>query len=410
MRIVLFLIAKEFKQVFRDRALTFMLIAPPIVQLLIITSAATFEVKHVGVHLIDLDRTSASRRLVEQFEATGRFEVVSRSPSAAAADRNLLADDVGLILRIPAGFAEDLVLAGRADVQLILDGTDGPAAGVTQSYATQIIARFAGAEGARARTHPQNAHDARAPSISSPAAANARLPSNLAPPTSSPLAVIAASPPAPRLDIHIRTWYNPRRDYDDYMAPGILVILITIIGTMLTALNIAREKEAGTIEQLNVTPITKGQFITGKLVPFWLLGLAEFALGLFIAWLFYRIPFEGSLLLVFAGAALYLISALALGLLISTVSQTQQQAQFIAFFVLMIYLFISGLFTPVESMPDWAQLLAEANPIKHLIALVRAVLIKGAGTVQVAAELGALAAFAAVLLPLAVLSYRKTAS
>lgn len=194
------------------------------------------------------------------------------------------------------------------------------------------------------------------------------------------------------------------------MAPGILVILITIIGTMLTALNIAREKEAGTIEQLNVTPITKGQFITGKLVPFWLLGLAEFALGLFIAWLFYRIPLEGSLLLVFFGAALYLISALALGLLISTVSQTQQQAQFIAFFVLMIYLFISGLFTPVEAMPEWAQWIAQANPIKHLIAPIRAVLIKGAGTVQVAAELGALAAFAAVMLPLAVRSYKKTAA
>lgn len=369
MRTVLFLITKEFKQVFRDRALTFVLTGPPLVLLLIITSAATFDLKQVDMHVIDLDRTSASRRLVEQFEAPGRFSVVARGPRDA--DRNLLADDVGLILRIPNGFSEDLVRAGRADVQLVFDGTDGPAAGVTQSYARQIIARFSARE-----TTPRTR----------PAAA------------------------VPTLDIHTRTWYNPTRDYADYMAPGILVILITIAGTMITAINIAREKEGGTIEQLNVTPITKSQFIAGKLIPSLILGLVEFTLGLIIAWIFYRIPLEGSLLLVYAGAVLYLLSALALGLLISTISQTQQQAQFIAFFILMIYLFISGLFTPLESMPDWAQALAEVNPIKHLIALIRAVLIKGAGTVQVAVELGALAAFAAVLLPAAVLSYRKTAS
>lgn len=376
MRTILFLIQKEFLQVFRDRALTFMLIAPPIVQLIIITSAATFEVRQVDVHLIDLDRSAASRRLVAQFEASGIFSVPHENPSGENADRNLLADKVGFILRIPAEFGRDLVRSGHSDIQLIFDGTDGPAAGVTQSYALQIIDRFAADEGVRLQRRVSPAYAVALPS----------------------------------LEVRMRTWYNPTRDYDDFMAPGILVILITIIGTMITALNIAREKEQGTIEQLNATPITRGQFITGKLAPFWMLGLAEFALGLLIAWVLYDIPVRGSLILVFAGAGLYLLSALALGLLISTVAQTQQQAQFIAFFVLMIYLFISGLFTPVESMPAWAQWIAELNPIKHLIALIRAVLIKGAGPGQVVAELAALAGFAAAALPLAVRTYSKTAA
>ena len=375
MRTILFLIQKEFLQVFRDRALLFMLIAPPIVQLIIITSAATFDVKHIDVHLIDLDRTPVSLRLVGRFESSGRFKVTQTTPSGGVADRNLLANEVDLVLRIPNGFGEDLVRGRRADLQLIFDGTDGPTAGISLSYSRQTIERFVADE--RSRLYPVTR---------------------------------ATASSEPRLDVRTRMWYNPGREFEDYMAPGILVILITIIGTMITALNIAREKEQGTIEQLNVTPITKGQFITGKLVPFWLLGIAEFAAGLCVAWLIYDIPLEGSLLLVFAGAALYLVSALGLGLLISTVSHTQQQAQFIAFFVLMIYLFISGLFTPVESMPEWARWIAEANPIKHIIALIRAVLIKGAGVPQVATELGALAVFAAIVLPLAVRTYSKTAA
>lgn len=379
MRTIFFLIQKEFLQVFRDRALLFMLIAPPIVQLIIITSAATFDVKRIDVHLIDLDRTAASNRLVSRFEATGRFAVMHTIPSGDEADRNLLSNEVDLVLRIPNGFGEDLARNRQADVQLIFDGTDGPTAGIGQSYSMQVIQRFAEDEQVRLRP---------------------RMTATSATPTAT----------APRLEVRTRMWYNPGREFEDYMAPGILVILITIVGTMITALNIAREKEQGTIEQLNVTPITKGQFITGKLAPFWLLGIVEFAFGLFVAWLIYDIPLEGSLLIVIVGAGLYLVTALALGLLISTVSQTQQQAQFIAFFVLMIYLFISGLFTPVESMPVWAQWIAEANPIKHLIALVRAVLIKGAGVRQVGVELGALAVFAAITLPLAVRTYSKTAA
>lgn len=369
MRTILFLIRKEVLQVRRDPVLLRMLIAVPFIQLLIVTSAATFEVKHVDVLLDDADRTPASRELVEAFRASGRF-TVRATASPAAADRALTAGTAAMVLRIPEGFQRDLRRTQTAQVQVLLDGTDGVAAGVTQAYVQQILQRYG-----RRRT--------------------ARL---------------VAAPPPGGLEVRTRARYNPLYDYDDYMASGILVLLVTIVGTVMTALNIAREKEQGTIEQLNVTPVTRGQFVAGKLVPFWMFALAELALGLVVARLVYDLPLRGSLLLVFVGGGLYLLTALGIGLLISTASETQQQAQFIAFFVLVVYLFLSGLFTPVESMPGWAQVLAELNPVKHFIVLVRAVLLKGAQASQLVHEFAALLAMAAATLPLAVLRYTKTAA
>ncbi|MDX1566218.1 MAG: ABC transporter permease [Longimicrobiales bacterium] len=350
---------KEFSQVLRDRLFLMQLIVPPFVQLLIVTSAATFEVRSLDLHLVDRDQSPASRSLVDAFTASGRFEMARRSASDEAADRDLVQDRVGGVLSIPRGFGEELGRGGTATVHLVFDGSDGATAGVARSYAEQILADF------------------------------------------------GAAPATPDLRIVTQAWYNPDHDYDDYMAPGILVILITIVGTVTTALNIAREKEQGTIEQLNVTPITRGQFVAGKLAPFLLLGILELAFGLFLAWIVYDIPFRGSLLLVFAGGGLYLLSALGLGLIISTASDTQQQAQFLAFFLMVIYLFLSGIFTPVESMPEWARMLAEMNPMKHFVALVRAILLRGAGVPQVATELWALTALAVVTLPMAVALHRK---
>jgi ABC-2 type transport system permease protein len=210
-----------------------------------------------------------------------------------------------------------------------------------------------------------------------------------------------------RIDVHMRGWYNADLNYRDYMVPGILVALITIIGTLLAAQNITREKELGTLEQLNVTPLTRGQFIAGKLIPFWILGMAELAIGLLLAWFLFDVPMRGSLLLVFGVAAIYLVAALGLGLLISTAAQTQQQAMFITFFVLLIYLLMSGLFTPVTSMPRWVQAMAELNPVKHFVEVMRAVLVKGAGPSAVVKPILALAGFSAVILLLAVRQYSK---
>jgi ABC-2 type transport system permease protein len=372
MRTVFYLVQKEALQVLRDRVMLFQILVIPLIQLLITVSAATFEVRQAQVHLVDNDRTQVSRRLADAFRASSHFALAERSASVEAGNESLEARRVDLVLQVPSGFERDLVRGASPDVRLLVSGTEA-SAGVVQSYARQILQRV-GTEYAR-ELRPR-------------------------PPT-------APGPPA-RLDVRSRLWYNPTLDYDDFMAPGILAILVTIIGTLLTAQNIAREQEIGTIEQLNVTPITKGQFIAGKLLPFWVLGLLEFAFGLALAWLVFAIPMEGSLPLLFGAAGAYLLVALGLGLWISTVVSTQQQAMFITFFVLVLYLFMSGLFTPVASMPTWAEWLAELSPLKHFIEVIRAVLMKGAGPLDLWRPITILVGYGAVVLAVAVRQYSKT--
>jgi ABC-2 type transport system permease protein len=191
------------------------------------------------------------------------------------------------------------------------------------------------------------------------------------------------------------------------MVPGILVSLVTMITTLLSAQNIAREKEIGTLEQLNVTPISKGQFITAKLMPLWVLGLIDLALGLFVGWAVFGVPMRGSLLLLFAATALYLVVTLSIGLFISSRVETQQQAMFVTFFIMMVYLLMSGLFTPVESMPHWAQVAAEFNPVRHFVSVSRAILIKGAGLQEIVRPMVILLGFGVGTLWLAVAQYSK---
>ena len=372
MRTVFYLIQKEALQVLRDRVMLFQILAIPVVQLLLTVNAATFEVREAKVHLVDHDRTPISRRVADAFRASGHFAVAERSSSVEAGNESLDARRVDLVLQVPAGFERALRRGEAPDVRLLVSGTEA-SAGVVQSYAQQILQRV-GAEVGR------------------------ELPSR----------VRTTAPAPPHLDVRSRLWYNPLLDYDDFMAPGILAILVTLIGTLLTAQNIAREQEIGTIEQLNVTPITKGQFIAGKLVPFWVLGLFEFGFGLLIAWLAFAIPMQGSLPLLFGATGVYLIVALGLGLLISTVVETQQQAMFVTFFVMVLYLFMSGLFTPVASMPTWAEWVAELSPLKHFIEVIRAVLMKGAGPADVWRPTAVLAGYGAVVLTVAVRQYSKT--
>jgi ABC-2 type transport system permease protein len=215
---------------------------------------------------------------------------------------------------------------------------------------------------------------------------------------------------ATRIETRLQNWYNPTLDYKHYMVPGILVALVTMIGTLLTAQNIAREKEMGTLEQINVTPITRAQFIVAKLLPFWALAMFELGLGLLVGWLVFHIPVRGSLFLLFGCAAVYLVVALAIGLWISTVVETQQQAMFVSFFILMIYLLMSGLFTPIDSMPRWVQLVSELNPVRHLVTIARAILIKGAGLGEIVRPIAILAVYGATVLMLAIRQHRKRAA
>jgi ABC-2 type transport system permease protein len=373
MRTILYLVQKETLQVLRDRVMLFQIIMIPVVQLLLVTSAATFEVRQADVHLVDNDHTQASRRVSEAVAASERFSITERSSSAENARQSLQAGRVDLTLHVPAGFDRKLKRVEQPAVRLVVSG-EKASAGVVQSYAQQILQGVAADLGA-----------AQPPQLQSMGLAERA-----------------------QLDVASRLWYNPTLEYDDFMAPGILTILVTMIGTLLTAQNIAREKEIGTIEQLNVTPLTKGQFIAGKLLPFWVLGLLEFAAGLGIAWLAFGIPFEGSLLLLFGVAGIYLTSALGIGLWISASVDTQQQAMFVTYFVLVLYLFMSGLFTPVTSMPTWAEWFAELSPLKHFIEVVRGVLMQGAGPMEVWQPTAILLGYGVLILTVAVRQYSKT--
>ncbi|HXI27998.1 MAG TPA: ABC transporter permease [Vicinamibacterales bacterium] len=372
MRRILFLARAEVLHVVRDRATLAQCLIVPIVQLLVLSNAATFQIRNTPTYVVDLDRTGTSRGLVTRFAASGHFRISGASPSLDLANEALLRGDVTMVLAIPADFESSLVRSGVAPVQLSVNAEKGSAAGIVQSYASSIVTAYAGELDAIR-------------------------------------AVRSSREPARRatIDVRTRSWYNPTLNYRDYMVPGILVALVTLIGTLLTAQNIAREKELGTLEQLNVTPITRGQFIAAKLLPFWVLGLIDLAIGLLVGVLVFSIPVRGSLLLLFGAATIYLVVALAIGLWISALVETQQQAMFVTFFVMNIYLLMSGLFTPIDSMAPWVQVASQANPVRHFVTISRAVLVKGAGLADIARPLLILVGFAIVTLTLAVRQYSK---
>jgi ABC-type multidrug transport system permease subunit len=371
MRRILFLAHAEVLHVVRDRATLAQVLIVPVVQLLVLSNAATFQITNTPTYVVDLDRTTVSRGLVNRFAASGHFRIADDSPSLDLANDALMRGDATMVLTIPADFESSLARSGIAPVQLSVNAEKGSAAGIVQSYASAIVSAYA-AELDAQRT------------------VRSRLPARRA-----------------TIDVRIRSWYNPTLNYRDYMVPGILVALVTLIGTLLTAQNIAREKELGTLEQLNVTPITRGQFIAAKLLPFWALGLIDLAIGLLVGALVFSIPIRGSLLLLFGAAMIYLLVALAIGLWISTMVETQQQAMFVTFFVMNVYLLMSGLFTPIDSMAPWVQVVSQANPVRHFVTISRAVLVKGAGLRDIARPLLILVGFAVVTLTLAVRQYSK---
>ena len=380
MRTVLFLMRKEYLQIFRDRTTLFQIFFIPVVQLLVLSNAATFEVTNSRMHIVDFDRTTTSRRLVQHLTASGSFTVAASSLSLDRANEDMLSRRVSVVLNVPRDFERNLVRSGSAPVQLLVNAEEGAAAGIIASSAARIMAGYSRELSAELR--PQFVA-LRAGSRTGSAA-------------------------VPTIDIRTRGWYNASLNYKHYMVPGILVSLTTIIGMLLTAQNIAREKEMGTLEQLNVTPVTRGQFIAGKLLPFWIIALVTFTIGLTIAKFVFGVPMRGSLALVYLAAALYLVVALGIGLWISTITRTQQQTMFVSFFILMIYMMMSGLFTPLESMPQWAQWLAELNPVKHFVLIMRTVLVRGADFHAIMNPLGVLAVSGVVVLTAAVRQYRKT--
>lgn len=374
MRTIFFLVRKEFLQIFRDHTTVLQIFMIPIVQLLVLANAATFDLRRTRVLVVDEDRTTVSAGLVRRLEAGRQFRVARWVPNDRGVEEALLDREVTAVVHIPRHFEEDLVQKRQATVQLVLNAEEGAASGIVQSNANAILLSYA-----------------------------AELEQTL--PTARTAS--GAIQPAP-LDLRTQRWFNPTRNYKHYMVPALMVALTTIIGLLLTAQNITREYELGTLEQLNVTPMTKIQFIAAKLIPFWLISLVIFTIGLTIGKLVFGIPMRGNLGLVYLALMAYLVVVLGLGLGISTITRTQQQAMFVAFFVILIFLLMGGLFTPVDSMPDWAQAVAQANPVKHFVFVMRAVLVRGAGLETVGRPILGLALAGVGVLTLAVLRYRKS--
>ncbi|MBL7796712.1 MAG: ABC transporter permease [Saprospiraceae bacterium] len=364
MRTVLFLVQKEFLQVFRNKVMLPLLLVMPVLQTLLLSFAANYEVKNLALAVVDHDLSPLSRQLVSKFSASGYFQVKQTSFDAKDADAAMAADRVDLILEIPAHFERDLVRENHTSVSLTANAINASKAGIGMGYALATV------DGGRWALDDAV--------------------STLQPVTAS-------------------YWYNPRLDYKTFMVPGILGVIVSLIICFLTALNIVRERELGTIEQLNVTPIQKWQFILGKLLPFWLLSLVMMTLGLTVGKLVFDIPMVGSLWLVFGYTALFTPCMLGLGFLISNFAETQQQAMFTAWFFMVIFIMMCGLFTPVESMPDWAQALNTINPVAYFVKFMRLVLLKGAEFQDIRENFYTVAGYAVVANSLAVWTYRKRA-
>lgn len=377
MRTILILIRKEFTQIFRNRTMLPIIFLVPLIQMIILVNAATQEMKEIKLLILDQDLSQSSRSLSSKFSASPFYSLLDGSFSNEEANAMLYRDKADVILEIPRGFEREFVRGLQtassdpsAKVQLRINAINASSAGLIQAYTMQILRQY----GEERLTdflpglQPQNA-----------------------------------------IRITSSFWYNPELNYKVFMVPGILVILVTIMGMFLAALNLVREKEIGTIEQINVTPIKKYQFIIGKLLPFWVIALFELAFGLLLGKLLFNVPFEGSLWLLFAFAGTYLIAVLGIGLFMSTLASNQQQVMFMAFFFMLTFILMSGIFTPVESMPDWAQKINAVNPFAYFMRVIRMLMLKGSQLRDIRMEFLAVIIYGIIINALAIWRYRKTA-
>ena len=372
MNTILYIIQKEFRQIFRNKGMLPIIFVLPLLQLLVLSNAATFEIKNIKFSYIDYDKSSYSRALIEKFNASTYFHIITDFPSIKEANIAMSKGEVDVIIEIPRYFERDLSNQKNIDLSITINAIDGAAAGVQSVYINQIVQNF-----------------------------NKKIRMSLLP--------MSDAINIPKEIVTIPSfWYNKTLNYKTFMVPGILVLLVTMITLFLSGMNIVREKEIGTLEQMNVTPIKKYQFIIGKLFPFWIIGFALLTVGLIIAKVVFNTPIIGNLGLIYFYTAIYLLVILGMGLFISNFTDTQQQAMFIAWFFIVIFILMSGLFTPIESMPEWAQIITEFNPIKYFVEVMRMVMLKGSSFIDILPLIIKTTIYAIVMNGLAVWSYQKT--
>ncbi|NII25664.1 ABC transporter permease [Pseudoflavitalea sp. X16] len=372
MRTLKFLLQKEFRQIFRDPAILRILFVMPLVQLMILPRAADYEVKNIKLSVVDHDHSDYSRQLVSKITASGYFILNNYTSSYKDAMHEVEKDHADLILEIPASFEKTLVKEDEAPLFMAVNAINGAKAGLGSAYLRAIIQDFN--------------REIRMEWIQFP-----RF--------------------NPELNVAVTSsnWFNPSLNYRYFMVPGILVVLVTMVGAFLTSLNIVKEKEIGTIEQINVTPIRKYHFILGKLIPFWVLGMVVLSLGLILARFAYNVIPAGSLLTIYVFAAVYLLAVLGLGLLLSTYTANQQQAMLLSFFIIMVFILLGGLYTSIDSMPAWAQAVTKVNPVAYFVEVMRMVILKGSSLADIKHQLLIVFGFAVLLNGWAIISYKKRA-
>ena len=372
------IIRKEFRQVFRNPQTRAMLFFPPIMQLLIFGYAVNLDVNLAQIAWMDADNTPHSRALLAEFEGSGHFEVIATPRSPAEMQDLLDRSIVDGVVRVLPGFASDIERGRPTSVQVLIDGTDSNSASLVSAYAGQTVARF---------TSEALSQRQRAKMVGAGAPARPAIPQ-----------VITAT----------RVWFNPELKSRNYFVPGVIVNIIMLVTLSLTTMAIVREKEIGTMEQLMVTPIRPSELILGKTLPFMIIGFWDMLLVLAASLLIFRVPFVGNFWLLCFASFLFILTTLGAGLLISTVSKTQQQANMATFLLFQPFMMLSGFTFPITSMPEPVQWFTLINPMRYFLEIVRGIFLKGSGMDTLWPNLAALAVFGVVILWISVKRFHKT--
>lgn len=366
-----YLLKKEFKQILRNPFLPKMIFMFPLMVLLVLPWAASYEIKNLNLSIIDNDHSSLSRELTQKVISSNYFRLTDVSDNYKQALKSIEKNESDLILEIPANFEKDLINRQGSKIMISVNAVNGMKGGISMTYLVSIINDF-----------------------------NAGLIKQLMPSTTG-----ISSVPSIQIDSQYR--FNPHLNYRVFMVPALMVMILTLLCGFLPAVSIVFEKEIGTMEQINVSPIPKTTFILAKLIPFWLVGFIVITIGFLIAWAVYGLIPAGYFSTIYLFAAIYIIAVSGLGLVISNYASTLQQAMFIVFFFMLVFIMLSGLYTPIDSMPEWAKWIAAFNPLKYFMDVMRSVYLKGSNPIQLSKELFALIGFAAFFNTWAVLSYRK---
>ena len=361
------LIIKEFLQIRRDPLMIRIIFVVPIIQLFVLGYAITFEVQNVALVVQDSDHSQLSRLLIDKVRASGKFIIVAHEQSNERLESYFERRRAQIALVIPERFERDLASGRKPSLQVLVDGVDSNSGMVAAGYLQQIIIST-GTEYTRGQSFPA---------------------------------------PGGAVEPVVRVLYNPNLESHWYMLPGIVAILVLVTTVLLTGLGIVREREVGTLEQLSVTPITRWQLMIGKTLPFLVMGYVMMLIALAVVHFWYQVPMQGSLLLLLALAAVYIVCVLSVGLLISTLSTTQQQAVFLAFFFIIFAILTSGLFAPIHNMPEVIQDLTYLNPVRYFMEIVRGIYLKDTGLEVLWRPALALAVWAALAMSLAVLRFHK---